>query len=109
MFYILLVAFFKASNCEREHYLNCDSRSGRPSSDCSSVISCPLAAPGFDETDAGDILDEIVVEGTDVDAEELLALARVVADTELMDVDEFGKSEWIKNLDSNSSLVSSRS
>ena len=89
--------------------MNCASRLDRLSSDCSSVIFCPLAAPGFDGTAAGSTLDNVVVEGAEVGGEELLAMARVVADTELVDVDEVDTLEERKTLDSNSALVSSRS
>ena len=47
------------------------------------------------------------MEGTDVDLKELLATARFVADTELVEVDEVDSSEESKNLDS--IVVSSRS
>ena len=90
--------------------MNCASRSDRLSSDCSSVISCPLAVPGFDGTAAGSTLDNVVVEGAEVDGEELLATARVVADTELVELaDEVDTLEERKNLDSNSAVVSSLS
>ena len=45
----------------------------------------------------------------EVDIEELLARASVVADTGLVEVDEVDILEERKNLDSNSALVSSRS
>ena len=88
--------------------MNCASRSDRLSSDCSSVISCPLAVPGFDGTAAGSTLDNAVVEA-EVDREELLATARVVTDFELVEVGEVDTAEERKNLDSNSAAVSFRS
>ena len=89
--------------------MNCASRSDRLSSDCSSVISCLLAAPGFDGTAAGSTLDNVVVEGAEVGGEELLATARVVTDFELVEVGEVDTAEERKNLDSNSAAVSFRS
>ena len=92
------------------NYLNCASRrSFRISSDWFSLISCPVAAPGFDGTVAGNTLDNVVVAEAEVDIEELLARASVVADTGLVEVDEVDILEERKNLDSNSALVSSRS